>query len=128
MDRCTTIDGEINIYNKPLKVCGCTPVTGFTREGSCILKDPDYGMHTVCSVVTSEFLTYSFSQGNDLITPRPEYDFPGLKPGDHWCLCAKKWLDAYEMGVAPLVILEATNKRSLSIIPIDYLEDRAYKE
>ena len=110
---------EVNVLGKPLKLC-CGN-TGFTREGFCYVPDADYGNHSVCAVVTEEFLSYSKSVGNDLSTPAQMYDFKGLKPGDKWCLCAGRWLQAEQAGLAPLVDLAATNKKALSVIPEEVL-------
>jgi len=105
-----------NVWGKPLQVCSLQPLTGFTRNGCCDALDIDRGAHTVCAEVTQAFLDFSRLHGNDLITPRPEYDFDGLKPGDRWCLCASRWQQACEAGVAPPVILEATHQQALKIV------------
>ena len=102
-----------NIFGEPLKACCTDPMTGFYRDGLCRTDQFDQGSHTVCALVTIEFLEFSKSKGNDLSTPRPEYDFPGLKPGDKWCLCALRWKEAYQAGFAPKVDLEATNEKAL---------------
>lgn len=117
-----------NVLGKELKICGCEPMTGFFRDGYCKTEARDRGVHTVCAVVTEEFLAFSKSMGNDLSTPRPEFDFPGLKEGDHWCLCAGRWLEAYRVGKAPQVVLEACEEESLAIIPIEALREFAYRE
>ena len=109
----------LNILGKPLQLCSGN--TGFTREGFCYVPDGDFGNHSVCAVMTDEFLEYSRKQGNDLITPRPEFQFPGLKAGDKWCLCASRWLEAELAGFAPKIIAEATNDACLSVIPKDKL-------
>ena len=109
-----------NVYGRPLQLC-CGN-TGYTREGFCYVPDADVGNHSVCAVVTDEFLQFSLRQGNDLITPWPSMDFAGLLAGDRWCLCAARWLQAYEAGVAPKVRLEATHERALDIIPLATLE------
>ncbi|MEO1121181.1 MAG: DUF2237 domain-containing protein, partial [Pseudomonadota bacterium] len=98
-------DQSINVLGAPLEPCSTAPLTGFFRNGCCDTGPMDQGMHTVCAVVTDAFLTFSKSRGNDLSTPRPEYGFDGLKEGDRWCLCAMRWVEAYEAGVAPKVIL-----------------------
>ena len=116
-----------NIFRKELEVCCTKPLTGFYRDGYCKTGPQDLGTHTVCAVITQEFLDYTFSRGNDLITPRPEYLFPGLKAGDRWCLCALRWLEAYQAGKAPLVILEATHLKTLEVIPMDILVNFAFK-
>ena len=102
-----------NVLGGELAVCGCDPMTGFTRSGSCETGPQDSGSHTVCAVVTGEFLTFSASRGNDLVTPRPEWGFPGLKPGDRWCLCASRWEEARAAGVAPPVVLKACHEKAL---------------
>lgn len=109
-----------NVYGKPLQLC-CGN-TGFTREGFCYVPDSDLGNHSVCVIVDEAFLTFSAQRGNDLMTPRPDLMFPGLKPGDRWCVCASRWLEAYKAGVAPKVNLSATNLRALDIIPLPILE------
>lgn len=106
-----------NVLGGPLALCSQQPLTGFFRTGCCDTGPHDVGLHVVCAQVTAEFLHFSRARGNDLITPRPEYRFPGLKPGDRWCLCALRWLEAYEAGVAPPVILAATHKAALRVIP-----------
>lgn len=102
-----------NVLGTPLQACGTAPLTGFLRDGLCHTGPHDLGSHTVCAVMTGAFLEYARAQGNDLSTPAPEYDFPGLKPGDRWCVCAARWLEAAEAGVAPPVVLEATHERAL---------------
>lgn len=114
---------EKNVYGKPLQLC-CGN-TGFTREGFCYVPDSDLGNHSVCAVVDEAFLKFSLDSGNDLITPRPELSFPGLKPGDRWCVCAARWLQAYHAGVPPKVNLAATHEKALDIIPLSVLEDNA---
>lgn len=111
----------MNVLGEPLDVCSCDPMTGFFRTGECFTGPQDRGSHTVCALMTADFLAFSVAQGNDLVTPRPEYDFPGLKPGDHWCVCAGRWLDAYRAGVAPPVDLAATHEAALRIVPRDAL-------
>ncbi len=113
---------ELNILGEPLLACSFDPLTGFYRSGCCESGPEDRGSHTVCAKVTSEFLDFSIRTGNDLSTPRPEYRFAGLKPGDRWCVCAQRWLEAYEAGAAPPVILEATHQRALEIIPLEALQ------
>jgi len=103
----------LNVFGEALKLCSLKPKTGFYRDGSCNSDIDDYGMHTVCVVVTEDFLRFSFDQGNDLITPMTQYKFPGLGPGDRWCLCAMRWKEAFDCGKAPRVILEATNEKTL---------------
>lgn len=115
-----------NVFGEPLITCSTNPMTGFFRDGCCHTDENDLGTHTVCAVMTDEFLQFSLSRGNDLITERPEFVFPGLKPGDKWCLCATRWLEAYEVGVAPKVVLEATNERTLDFVPLNVLVDYAW--
>jgi uncharacterized protein len=114
-----------NVLGKALKPCGNTPVTGFFRDGFCHTCRDDIGMHTVCAEVTDTFLRFSKAMGNDLSTPRPEYNFKGLQPGDRWCLCAERWLEAYHAGVAPPVVLSATNEATLKIILLQFLQAHA---
>lgn len=102
-----------NVLGEVLQACSRSPMTGFLRDGLCHTGPHDLGSHTVCAQMTEAFLEYSRAQGNDLATPAPEYDFPGLKPGDRWCVCAARWLEAAEAGVAPPVVLEATHERAL---------------
>lgn len=110
-----------NVFGQPLQPCCFKPLTGFYRDGYCRTGTDDTGTHTVCAIMTAEFLQFSLSVGNDLTTPRPEYGFPGLKPGDKWCLCLTRWLQAYHADVAPSVILEATHEKTLDLIPLDEL-------
>ncbi|WP_319545210.1 DUF2237 domain-containing protein [Ruegeria conchae] len=112
---------SINVLGGVLAPCSRDPLTGFFRDGVCNTCPEDQGSHTVCAVMTAEFLAYSKYVGNDLSTPRPEFDFPGLKPGDSWCLCASRFLQAYDEGCAPLVHLEATHQRALDIVPLHIL-------
>ena len=114
-----------NVLGTQLQVCSLEPLTGFIRNGCCDTGPEDLGSHTVCVQVTDEFLAFSKSQGNDLSTPRPEFEFPGLKAGDRWCVCAARWLEASEAGFAPPVILEATHEQCLTIIS---LADLKYHE
>jgi uncharacterized protein len=116
---------ERNVLGGPLQPCGIDPVTGFYRDGHCTSGPDDLGSHTVCAVVSSEFLTYQRRLGNDLSTPRPEYGFPGLRPGDRWCVVAARWLQAYEAGVAAGVVLAATNERALDVVPLEALRQCA---
>lgn len=118
-------DPDRNVLSEALETCSLRPRTGYTRSGSCETGPDDAGSHTVCAEVTAEFLEYSRSRGNDLITPHPEWDFPGLKPGDRWCLCAGRWLEAYRAGVAPPVVLRATHQRALATVPLELLKDYA---
>ena len=114
-----------NVYGEQLEICSKETMTGYLRNGSCETLDDDIGSHTVCAKVTSEFLEYSKSKGNDLITPRPELDFPGLKEGDQWCVCAMRWLEALNDGVAPPILIKSTNILALDIIDIDLLKKHA---
>ncbi|WP_026376700.1 DUF2237 family protein [Aestuariibacter salexigens] len=114
---------EQNVLGKPLKLCCHNG--GYTREGFCHVPASDYGSHSVCAVMTDAFLHFSLSRGNDLISARPEYSFPGLKAGDKWCLCAARWLEAERAGVAPPVILEACNKACLNVVDIEMLRQYA---
>jgi len=113
---------EKNVLGTALQVCSLDPMTGFTRNGCCEIGVNDRGSHTVCAQVTEEFLAFSISRGNDLSTPRPEYDFEGLIPGDRWCLCASRWLEASEAGFAPPVILEACHEKCLEIVSLGDLK------
>ncbi len=112
---------ERNVLGGPLIACSLDPLTGFYRHGCCSTGIADAGNHTVCCVMTGEFLAFSAAQGNDLITPREEWGFPGLKPGDRWCLCAIRWVEAFLAGCAPKVILAATHERALRLIELDDL-------
>ncbi|MFW6348006.1 MAG: DUF2237 family protein [Cyclonatronaceae bacterium] len=114
-----------NVFGKPLQSCCMNPVTGFFRDGFCRTDAQDHGRHVVCAIVTQEFLEYSKSQGNDLMTPRPMLGFDGLKPGDKWCLCALRWKEALEAGCAPKVVLEATEAKALDFVDIDDLKNHA---
>lgn len=114
-----TVVINMNVYGRRLKTCSMSPLTGYRRSGSCDVDANDSGTHTVCAIVTKPFLRYTYAQGNDLITPRP--GFPGLKPGNKWCLCALRWLEAYEAGVAPPILGEATNIHTLRYIPSEVM-------
>ena len=118
-------EGERNVLGGPLTDCSHDPKTGYFRDGCCRTMPGDRGVHTVCAVMTEAFLKFTQSRGNDLSTPRPEYDFPGLKPGDQWCLCASRWLEAYEMGQAPKVKLSACHAKTLEIVPLEALTAHA---
>ena len=113
-----------NVLGTKLQSCSCSPMTGWYRDGSCKTDATDMGMHTICAVMTDQFLSYSKAQGNDLSSP--QIGFPGLKAGDHWCLCAPRWKEAYEDGMAPLVNLEATEESTLTIIDLDILKQFAF--
>ncbi len=116
-------DPPINVLGGPLEACSTAPLTGFFRDGACNTCAEDRGMHTVCAVMTAEFLAFSKYVGNDLSTPRPEFRFDGLKPGDRWCLCASRFLQAAEEGAGPRVHLEATHQRTLDVVPLSVLKD-----
>ena len=119
------MEKQKNVLDTELQDCSIDPMTGFYRDGCCNTGPGDVGTHTVCAIMTDEFLEYSKSKGNDLITPRPELDFPGLKAGDRWCLCAERWTEALEAGVAPKLYLESTHARMLSLVQIEVLEKYA---
>jgi uncharacterized protein len=119
-------DHAKNVLGKPLEQCCTAPMTGFYRDGYCKTGDADTGSHVVAATVTQEFLEFTKSRGNDLQTPRPMYDFPGLKAGDGWCLCALRWREANEAGVAPPIKLEATHEKALKYIPLEIL--RKYQQ
>ncbi len=114
-----------NVLGGELKPCSTRPLTGFFRNGCCETGPDDVGMHTVCAVMTAEFLAFSQRAGNDLSTPQPLMGFPGLKPGDRWCLCAPRWKEALDAGVAPPVVLESTHEETLAITPLGILKDYA---
>ena len=116
-------EDQLNIFNEPLEACSFDPVTGFFRSGCCETSELDKGSHTVCAIMTEEFLQFSKSKGNDLSTPVPAFDFPGLNSGDRWCLCAARWLEAYEAGSAPSIIARATHRRALEIIPMEAMKE-----
>jgi hypothetical protein len=116
-----------NIFGEELVSCSSDPLTGFYRDGCCKTGPQDMGTHTVCAIMTQEFLEFSKSKGNDLISPIPAYQFPGLKPGDKWCLCASRWMEAYHVGIAPLIIPEATHEKTLDYIDLDELIKFAFK-
>jgi uncharacterized protein len=116
---------ERNVVGGPLESCSTDPLTGFYRDGRCRTGAEDIGSHTICAVVSAEFLDYQRSIGNDLSTPIPEYGFPGLEPGDRWCVTASNWLRAHEAGAAAFVVLAATSERSLQVVPLDVLSKYA---
>ncbi len=118
-------DTPRNVLGTELKGCSVDPMTGFFRDGCCNTSSLDTGMHTVCAIMTASFLVFSKARGNDLSTPMPEFGFPGLGPGDRWCLCAGRWLEAYEAGCAPEVNLEATHEATLKVVPLDALREHA---
>lgn len=116
---------EQNVVGGPLDPCGTEPMTGFYRDGCCSTGPEDLGRHTICAVVTAEFLEHQRSIGNDLSTPRPEFRFPGLRPGDRWCVTAVNWLRAYQDGVAAPVVLASTHARTLDVVPLSALREHA---
>jgi len=117
-----------NVFGENLKPCSAKPLTGFYRDGCCNTGDDDAGIHTVCVIVTDEFLAFSKMMGNDLSTPRPEWNFPGLKHGDRWCMGVLRWLEARQAGMAPLVELESTHEKTLEYYPLKELVKYAYKK
>ena len=119
------MDASVNVFGEKLETCSERPMTGFFRDGCCNTSDDDLGSHTVCVQVTATFLEFSRFRGNDLSTPRPEFGFAGLKPGDRWCLCAARWKEAYDAGMAPRVYLRATHQRALEIVSLDVMREFA---
>jgi uncharacterized protein (DUF2237 family) len=116
-----------NVFGQPLVPCSFDPVTGFFRDGCCKTNEEDVGTHVICAIMTKDFLEFSKSRGNDLSTPHPEWQFRGLKPGDQWCLCARRWVEAMHADAAPLVILESCNEHALQFADIDTLSRFAYR-
>ena len=116
---------QLNVFGGPLLTCSDRPLTGFFRDGCCNTSDEDFGRHTVCVVLTAEFLAFSQARGNDLSTPRPEYEFPGVQPGQRWCLCAARWVEAFKAGKAPRVVLNSTNQAVLEVAPLQVLKQFA---
>ena len=116
---------ELNVLGGQLEPCSTDPVTGYYRDGSCICGPDDVGLHSICAVMTEDFLRHQQAVGNDLSTPRPEFEFPGLHPGDRWCVVANRWLEAYQDGLAPPVVLASTNARTLELVPLLVLEEYA---
>ena len=116
-----------NVLGKPLKTCCTDPMTGFYRTGKCETGAGDEGIHVVCARMTAEFLSFSRARGNDLATPMPEFGFPGLKPGDRWCLCAARWKEALDAGAAPQVVLESTHAVTLQVVPLEELKKYAVR-
>jgi uncharacterized protein (DUF2237 family) len=114
---------SFNVLGTELETCSIDPLTGWFRDGCCNTDRNDRSLHTVCCVVTRDFLDFALSRGNDLITPAPQYNFPGLKPGDRWCVCAQTWQDAYHLGVACPVVLEATHEETLQIVSLEFLQE-----
>jgi uncharacterized protein len=119
------VTDDLNVLGGPLEPCGTDPVTGFFRDGTCCTGPEDVGSHTVCAVMTEEFLAHQQSVGNDLSSPAPQYGFPGLRPGDRWCVVALRWLQAYQQGVAAPVVLASTHERALDLVPLDALQEHA---
>ena len=119
------LEPDVNVVGGKLLPCSTEPLTGFYRNGCCSTGPDDVGSHTVCVVLTAEFLEFSKGAGNDLSTPQPAFGFPGLVPGDRWCLCASRWLEAHNAGCAPEVVLGATHARALDVVPIELLTARA---
>lgn len=117
-----------NVFGLELESCSMSPLTGFFRDGCCNTDFEDVGIHTICVIVTNEFLEFSKQVGNDLSTPIPQHNFPGLKEGDKWCLCASRWKEAFQQNMAPTVVLEATNESTLDVIPLEVLLPFAYKK
>ena len=115
-------EGQKNVFGEPLQTCSDRPLTGFYRTGCCHTGAEDLGLHTVCVEVTAEFLAFSKARGNDLSTPQPDFGFPGLEPGDRWCLCATRWREAFEADCAPRVILGATHEATLDVVALDDLK------
>ena len=124
----TDNSNQQTVLGTALHPCSHDPQTGYLRDGYCHEHPQDRGCHELCAVVAEEFLQYSKAQGNDLITPRPEFDFPGLDPGDHWCLCVGRWVEAERAGVAPPVVMEATNKSALSQVDAETVQEYAHEE
>ena len=116
------MEKQFNVFEEEIEECCSNPITGFFRDGFCHTDNLDQGLHVVCAFITDDFLTFSKSRGNDLSTPREEFNFPGLKEGDHWCVCAERWKEAYENGKAPKIFLRRTNKKTLSIIDLAILK------
>lgn len=120
------MEGNVNVFGEPLIECSYTPLTGYFRDGCCNTDETDHGRHTVCVVTTEDFLQFSYEQGNDLTTPAPQWGFPGLKPGDRWCLFAARFLEAHRSNCAPKVVLEATNEKTLDVVPMEILIENAF--
>ena len=116
----------LNVWGEDLVPCSYDPLTGFYRDGCCETDENDHGTHVICARMTQEFLIFSLQRGNDLMTPRPEYRFAGLQPGDRWCLCAQRWKEALEAGVAPPVILDSTHAKALDVVTLEQLRAHAW--
>ena len=119
------MEKQKNILGEEIESCCENPITGFFRDGFCHTDERDQGVHTVCVKMTEEFLNFSKSRGNDLSTPRPEFNFPGVKAGDSWCLCAERWGEAYELGMAPNLYIKRTNIKTLDIVSLEVLKESA---
>ncbi|WP_266367959.1 DUF2237 family protein [Tellurirhabdus rosea] len=117
-----------NVLGQTLTCCCTNPLTGYFRDGYCRTDESDSGRHVICAIMTRSFLQFTLSRGNDLVTPRPEFRFPGLKPGDRWCLCALRWREAFEAGVAPPVLLSCTHERALQYVTLEMLGAMAFEE
>ena len=121
-------DVALNVLGQPLVPCSFEPLTGFFRDGCCKTNEEDSGSHLVCAIVSDAFLQFSLAKGNDLITARPEYQFPGLIAGDQWCLCLNRWIKAFQANCAPMIKLESTNIKALEIVPLNILEQYSNKD
>lgn len=119
---------SLNVLGESLVPCSYDPLTGYFRDGCCHTGESDFGTHVICARVTQAFLDYSLSQGNDLVTPKPEWRFTGLKPGDRWCLCVNRWLEACLAGVAPPVVLSSTHQAALAYVPLQVLQQHAWQK
>ena len=117
-----SVEKQKNVFGEEIDTCCESPITGFFRDGFCHTDDTDKGVHTICVSMTEDFLEFSKSKGNDLSTPRPKFNFPGLKEGDSWCLCAERWVEAYEVSMAPKLYIKRTNLRTLDIVPLEILK------
>lgn len=124
----STKRNSLNVLGSPLQTCSLDPVTGWFRDGCCETQAADQGRHLVCAIMTEAFLAFSKSRGNDLSTPRPEYNFPGLKSGDRWCLCLERWKEAHAAGKAPNVVLDATHQMALERVPLDIFQKFAHED
>ena len=118
----SSVEKQKNVFGEEIETCCESPITGFFRDGFCHTDGTDEGVHTVCVSMTEDFLEFSKSKGNDLSTPRPEFNFPGLKEGDGWCLCAERWVEAHEVSMAPKLYIKRTNLRTLDIVPLEILK------
>jgi hypothetical protein len=121
------VQQDRNLLGESLIPCSTEPLTGFFRDGLCRTCSDDTGSHTVCAVMTEAFLQFTVTAGNDLVTPRPEFNFPGLVPGDRWCICAARWLEAMRAGYGPPVVFEATSEKALEVIPFELLQQHSFK-